>query len=372
LRILYFTRSDSPHDQRFLKALVTSGHEIHALRLETHGAAPQTPEGVHEVEWQGCKGHFKLADLFYLVPRLKRILNDLKPDVVHAGPIQDVAFLVAVTGFKPLVSMSWGFDMMRDVDKNWLQRWITAYTLKHSDRLAADCQAVVEKAVTFGYPREKMIVFPWGVDLAHFSRRNGERAAREWRKDMGWEANFVVLGLRSWEPQYGMDLLAEAFVRAARQESQLRLLLLGSGSQERAIMRILREGKMFGGIHFGGRMTLDELPGYYCAADVYVSPAHVDGSSVSLLEAMACELPSIVSDIPGNCEWITNGKHGWVFKDGDVDGLVACILESCRSSRLDEMGLTARAKIEEDANWSANFPKLLNAYQSLLGGQNEK
>ena len=61
----------------------------------------------------------------------------------------------------------------------------------------------------------------------------------------------------------------------------------------------------------------------YRAADLYLSASHSDGSSVSLMEALGCGLPVLVSDIPGNREWVTDGEQGWLFPDGDDAAAVA-------------------------------------------------
>jgi len=91
----------------------------------------------------------------------------------------------------------------------------------------------------------------------------------------------------------------------------------------------------------GGRIRLDraralwrfrlreELPRVYRSADVYVSASHVDGSSVSLLEALACGKPALVSDIPSNCEWVSPGEQGWLFQDGNANELADRMMEIC-------------------------------------------
>ncbi len=79
-------------------------------------------------------------------------------------------------------------------------------------------------------------------------------------------------------------------------------------------------------VHFGGQVGQKDLPRWYHMADLYISPSHVDGSSVSLMEALASGLPCLVSDIPGNREWIEDGVNGWLFRDGDVDDLAEKIL----------------------------------------------
>jgi glycosyltransferase involved in cell wall biosynthesis len=108
-------------------------------------------------------------------------------------------------------------------------------------------------------------------------------------------------------------------------------------------------------------------------ADIYISPSHVDGSSVSLLEALASGLPCLVSDIPGNKEWIEDGVNGWTFRDGDVDDLAEKILLAIKSRRsFRKIGEAARKTAEEKADWEKNFGKLLEAYDkvvSLRGGR---
>ena len=113
MRILYFTRADSVHDQRFLAALAESGHEGFVLRLRP--GEYSTPSGITALEWGGTKGPLTENDIPRLTQELSDILKEVQPDLVHAGPLQDLAFLVARTGFTPLLSMSWGFDLMHDV-----------------------------------------------------------------------------------------------------------------------------------------------------------------------------------------------------------------------------------------------------------------
>jgi L-malate glycosyltransferase len=120
-------------------------------------------------------------------------------------------------------------------------------------------------------------------------------------------------------------------------------------------------------VRFPGQVKLADLPAYYHAADLYVSASHSDGSSISLLEALACGRPALVSDIPGNREWITPGEQGWWFQEGDPDSLAQSLVKAYESrSSLPEMGQQARLTATARANWQANFPKLLDLYQIAL------
>jgi glycosyltransferase involved in cell wall biosynthesis len=366
LRILYFTRNDSAHDRRFLKALASTENEIFALRMESYEQLPYIPEGVQEIKWRGCQGKFKVSDSVFLLPKFQRIVNEIKPDVIHAGPIQDVAFLTAASGYKSLISMSWGFDLIFDANTSPLMQWVTSYTLKRSKKLIVDCQTVLNKALTYGFTQNKIVNFPWGVDINKFSKTNGQEEGLAWRKRMGWEDKKIFLGLRSWEPSYGMDILAEAFIIAANKNPDLRMILLGSGSQEKKIKKVILESNVKNRVYIGERVDEDILPGIYCSADVYVSPSHVDGSSVSLLEAMACELPSIVSDIESNKEWITENGEGWIFRDGDSNHLAELMLNVSKHRNFRQLGSNARKVIVKRANWNKNIQHLFDAYDQMV------
>ena len=114
-------------------------------------------------------------------------------------------------------------------------------------------------------------------------------------------------------------------------------------------------------------MAYKDLPRYYHAADLYVSASHSDGSSVSLMESLASGLPALVSDIPGNREWIMPGENGWWFPDGDAEAMAQAILQAVEQrERLPVLGAAARTLAEQRADWSKNFQQLLRAYDMAV------
>jgi glycosyltransferase involved in cell wall biosynthesis len=179
---------------------------------------------------------------------------------------------------------------------------------------------------------------------------------------------FTLLSTRGFEPIYGIDVIARAFVISAKKCPELHLTLLGNGSQAAAIRQIFLIGGVSDRVHFPGQVPYADLPGYYQNTDVYLSASHSDGTSISLLEAFASGRPAIVSDIPGNQEWVTPGENGWLFPDGNAEALASVILEALEKRRsLPEMGRKARQLAEARADWDRNFPQLEKAYAIALG-----
>lgn len=364
MRILYFSRGYTPHDFRFLSSLADSEHEVFHLQLEEDARKVESrpiPAAVKTLHWR--RAHSKLSFRNFLAYRqaLLEIIHQADPHLVHAGPIQSCAFLTATTGFKPLVSMSWGSDILKESDRNLITKWITKYTLSRTTLLLVDNEAVLKKSLVLGARAKRIVKFPWGIGLETYSPRHESLL----RRQLGWQENFVLLSLRSMEPIYGVDVIAQAFSLAVKENPSIRLLLLGGGSQEQKIRDILDQAGVTQYVNCVGHVGQKELPDYYQACDVYVSASHSDGSSVSLMEALASGKPALVSDIPGNREWIDANRNGWFFGDGNVTELKDRIVSIAQNKPvLANFGANAREKAEQKANWQNNFQILLKAYQT--------
>jgi glycosyltransferase involved in cell wall biosynthesis len=242
-------------------------------------------------------------------------------------------------------------------------RWSARYTLSRSSVLLCDCETVAQQAVSLGMKRDRIVVFPWGVDLDLFSP--GEDLGL--LDELGWTGKFVLLSTRSWEPIYGPEVLIQGFIQAAEKHPDLRMIMMGGGSLEGRIKDALQQAGLSDRVFFAGSVANDQLPDYYRAADLYVSASFSDGSSVSLLEAMACGTPALVSDIPANREGVERGKSGWWFRCGDALSLAEKVKQiRSKTDQLATVGKRARQLAEERANWEINFRKLLGAYQVAL------
>jgi L-malate glycosyltransferase len=369
-RILYFSRDYTTHDHRFLTALAKTLHRVFYLRLEDGGKVledrPLPPE-IEQVQWAGGYHPATLKDGLHLLDDLRRVIRQVKPDIIQAGPIQRTAFLVALAGFRPLVSMSWGYDLLHDAQINPLWSWATRYTLHHSAALVGDCDTIRQLAISFGMPNERIVTFPWGIDLQHFGVK-AFQPSNENSFERSSLRTFNLLSTRGFEPIYGIDVIARAFIIAARERPELRLTLLGNGSQSAALRQILLIGAVYDRVLFPGQVSYSDLPNYHHEADLYISASHSDGTSISLLEAFSSGTPAIVSDIPGNQEWITPGENGWLFPDGNAEALADAILNAIdQRQNLPEMGRKARLIAETHADWEKNFPQLEKAYALALG-----
>ena len=363
LRVLYITQGDSAHDRRFLRAMRQANVETGVVRLSQSAAHRPVPAGVADFSPRSAPGRDAFGRTLRMRNHLRRVGHEFAPTVIHAGPIQQGAFLAGLAGLRPLISMSWGSDLLLGARRG-AGRWKARWALSRSHLLLCDCQTVRRMALDLGMAQERIVVFPWGVDLERFRPGRSGRV----RRQLGWDDEFVLLSARSFEPIYGVDVLVDAFLRLAPAEPRLRLLLLGDGSLRPSLQRRVEQAGLHSRVRFVGAVAEEALPEYYRSADLYVSGSHSDGTSVSLLEAMACGLPVVVSDLPSNQEWVEPGVQGWLFPDGDSCALAGGIGQALAvARRRASMGKCARELVEREADWRRSAHMLVDAYR-MVGG----
>ena len=294
------------------------------------------------------------------------MVRDLRPDVLHAGPVQTCGYAAALSGFHPLLIMPWGSDLIAYADRNpdWMRA--TEIALRAADGFFPDCNAVRaagERFVTF--PNEKIVQFPWGIKSGSFSPQ-GAAISRE---SLGFSTDsFIFASTRSWEPVYDIPVLLQAFHRAWQQNNRLRLILLGHGSEAARVRAFIVEHELGCVVATPGLVPAAEMPRWFRAANAYVSCTRSDGTSISLLQAMATGLPAIVSDIASNREWVTKEKNGWLASVGSSEEFAEKLLRAANLKTGDREAISGRNQriVAERADWDSNFPGLLRLYETLV------
>jgi glycosyltransferase involved in cell wall biosynthesis len=342
VRLLYASRGWSEHDRRFVAAW--TAHGVTVLALANDGSSPD------DAAYPGQD----------LGERLAAAIRDFRPHVVHAGPLTDVVRTVVDVWDGPLIAMSWGFDLMDEVDASDEHRRAARESIARADVVVVDNDAPRARARELGATPAQLVQFPWGVDLSFFSP--GPQTLRE---ELGWNDDaFIVLCTRTHERIYGVGVLAEAFVAAAAEEPRLRLALAGSGSETEDLAAVV--SPVSDRVAFLGRLDQNALRNAHRAADLYVSSSFVDGTSISLLEAMACGTPACVSSIPGNAEWI-DPSTGLSFAPGDAAELAQQLLFAVRNAhQIGSLAAAAASRVRERADWGRTAHSLPGIAQRAI------
>ena len=186
---------------------------------------------------------------------------------------------------------------------------------------------------------QRIHLIPNGVDTLRFAP--GE--AHEPRGEAARDAQHTVCFVGRLERQKNLELLIDAF---AGLSVPARLLLVGAGSlREPLAAQAERQGVM---VDFAGVVPNAELPRILHGCAAFVLPSLIEGHPKALLEAMACGLPCVASDCPGNREVITDGHDGLLFPSGDRAALRECLEQVLSQPDLTQrLGRAARQTVLE-------------------------
>ena len=176
---------------------------------------------------------------------------------------------------------------------------------------------------------------------------------------------------RAFTHLYGIQYFLMALPKIINAEPKTRVLLVGTGPLEDDLKEMVNSLDLNQYVHFTGHIPYDQLAYYLISAEIYVSTSKSDGSSMSLLEAMACRLPVVVSDVPANCEWVKDGINGYLVPRGKVNPISEKILALLNDRVLAEkMGKKNLSIVNERADLEKNYLKFDIIYEKMLQSEN--
>jgi glycosyltransferase involved in cell wall biosynthesis len=223
-----------------------------------------------------------------------------------------------------------------------------------------------------GFPAAKLAVFPNGVDAGFFRPADGGER-EDLRRKLGWEGRVVALFTGRFEPQKNLLPLLEGWKPIVARHRGALLILVGEGSQGPLLRGAAGVDGPGGAVRVLGRQESHGLRGMLQAADFFVLPSLMEGMSNSLLEAMACGLPALVSDIPGSRDMITNGQNGFLFSLDDPAGLSGGLERLLASSpERRKLGAEARRTIERAFTLEKVGARYLDYMGVVLGASSSR
>lgn len=364
-RLLYASYGLSTHDHRFMSLAAQAGWRVHYLRFDGGGGSlsdEPPPSGAVIENWLGSQVPLNEDSQERFVEAVIGIAERVRPHVVHAGPLTTVTPVIARAGLRPLIGMSWASDLLLESPRSARARRAAELSIAASSLVLVDARSVAVKAVEHGADPDLVSIIPWGVELDRFPLRPMRHPSGVLR----------LLSLRSHEPVYDIDTLLNGLsIAHATRGPVLSLDIVGSGSLTPQLMRRAIELEVPHLVTWHGRVSERDVANHLARCDVHVSTSHVDGTSISLLQAMASGRPSIAVDNASNREWIERGATGWLFRGGDARDLADRLSEIVDTrDTLRELGRGARDRVEQDGDWSINGLRVLDLYERLHNEKN--
>jgi len=317
---------------------------------------------------------FKVTDFNLAMPQYKRIRAIVKKaDIVWVHTMETIATCAIRAAYKqkkPIVyymhSYEWDLviaalrtGFLLAYVKKFLQ-WFILRTYKKFSLVIFPSENILEHYAFLGVQARKEVVYQ-GIDVKRFSPLNIKPGLKE---KLGIEPEDVVIGYHGrLSREKDLKTLARAFLLLRKKIPNVKLLIVGDGIEE--IKNSLRKK----GVILAGAQT-DVVP-YLNIMDMYVMTSLTETSCLSVMEAMACQLPIISTRVGFINDYINEGQNGYFFEKSNSYKLYRKMYALIKKrDKLDEIGKAARRTIIESFNWEKQQHEFIRVIDSLIKKKN--
>lgn len=276
-----------------------------------------------------------------LLPRIRAI----RPDVIlnyWLYPDGFSAMQVGRTLGVPVVVGSIGSDLRRISDP--FTRYFVGRTLREASGVITVSEELRRRAIGFGLPPEKVTAILNGFDAATFFP--GDRATA--RREVGYAHDGeLILFVGTLLKTKGLHELVVAFQGLAARRPNVRLAIIGEGIFSKVLRRLVAESGLGDRILMLGRKPSSEVGAWMRAADVFCLPSYSEGCPNVVVEALACGVPVVATDVGGTPELVRDSSAGILVPPQNADAIRRALSDAL--SRTWDRDLIARAY---SRNWA--------------------
>ena len=291
---------------------------------------------------------------------LKKILGNLEPDILNAHYASGYGTLARLSGFSPKLLSVWGSDVYDFPRKSRLHRSLIIKNLQAADAIASTSHCMLDVTNNL-YQHKRTYITPFGIDTESFSPKLP--AARD---------KIIIGTVKTLAYKYGIDTLLEAFyiLLERTKDNRLYLEITGDGPDR---MKLEQQAKQLGiadRVSFYGRVNHADVPEKLRRLDIYAALSRLDSESfgVAILEASACALPVVVSDVDGLKEVVRHMETGIIVRKESAEEAAGALETLINDRELGKrMGLSGRDNVEENYTWKSSLEKMINAYGEISG-----
>jgi L-malate glycosyltransferase len=362
-RVLFLADIDSSHSRKWITGVAERGFEVAIFSLrksESNWFRNYPTIKVYDADWfskeKFSKSSFSKLSYLKLTGAVKKAIADFKPDLLHSHYATSYGLLGVRSGFHPHIISAWGSDVFEFPKKSFLHRFMVKRNLRKADAVFTTSEVMKTELLRLG---REAVVTPFGIDTTQFSQR----------PSVMFDAETKVIGtVKSLENVYGIDTLILAFEKLRpKYDGKLKLVICGEGTQEGSLKKMAMNTACADDIIFTGRIAQEEVPKFLNQFTIFANLSRQESFGVSVLEAMACALPCVISDAVGLKEISANGQCAAMVKAEDADGaskVMQELLADPASARM--LGDSARQRVVNYYDWRNNLDKIVILYRQII------
>lgn len=356
MKICFLAASNSIHSYRWIKYFSDAGHDVTWISLSQ--SIFDIPKGVRYFE---INTNGRLASILRAAFKARKIISKFAPDVLHVHYIGSYGLLGLFSGVSSIVATPWGSDVIEG-KHSILKRPLITRILRRAKLVTCDAFHMRDEVMSLGVPVDRIHIINFGIDSKRFSKRPPNL---EIRKKFGLSDELTVISLRNFEPVYDIETLIRAVPYVLAVLPETCFIIVGKGSLESQLKSLACQLDVEHAVNFVGFVPNEQLPETLCSMDLYVSTSLSDaGIAASTAEAMACELPVVITDSGENDRWIDDGKNGFLVPVSQPKFLAKRLIQLLGDSELRQrFGHGGRKTIQQNNDYGIEMAKMEVLYQ---------
>lgn len=358
MKVVLFGPSKSIHTHKWAVYFKNQGHEVRVITFANHFSKENAQE-VDTITLPETRGG-KLGYLF-TVPALKRVLQSWKPDIFHAHFISSYGFVGALTGYKPFFVSVWGKDIFDFPKSSGVNRKIIEFTLGRANVVMSTSHIMAKE--TNLYTNKKVWVTPFGVDTTKFTPTLVQKE----------ETAPVRVGtVKALSDKYGIADLIKGFARLNTRYPESELVIAGDGPQRKEYEALATSLGIRSAVTFLGKIPHDQVPMTIQSMDIFAVPSTENSESfgVAAVEAMACGVPVIVSNVGGLPEVVVADETGIVIDKQSPNQLGEALIRLATSPDIrTKMSQKGVEHVAAHYDWIKNANYMESLYAEFLRGE---
>lgn len=367
MKVLMLADASSVHTIKWVNALVQKDIELLVFSLKKYNAEDFISSnklrievlGLNDAIFKSGEGAFGKLVYFKALPKVKKLIREFQPDLLHAHYISSYGTIGALCNFHPYIISVWGSDIYDFPQHNFLFKKIIEFDLQKADHILSTSQVMAQE--TAQYTSKSIQVTPFGVDTTKFQNKGHN------------ETDEIVIGtVKTLDHKYGIDTLIDAFALLCikHPDKKFKLKIAGTGSNETTYRAQVKKLKLEEKVDFSGRVPNDSVPEYISSFDVYLALSRLDSESfgVAIVEAMACEVPVVVSNVGGLPEVVKEGQTGYIIPKENAKAAVEAIEKIIFDKTVaQKLGKNGRERVLKYYDWPKNVSLMLEVYKEAAG-----
>lgn len=303
------------------------------------------------------------------IKRLRKLLDEISPDIVHSHSLWYPGYLGAyVKGYPFIITVLDGDVLWKKRDIGIYTKLRTRWAMRKANLITGVSEELIKACIEHGANKDKVHVMRRGVDLTKFNC-NGNKV--EIRRKLGLpESSKIILSPRNTGWFYNLDKIVKAIPRVMSEVKDTLFVFIWHGDnpdQEKKLTNLASELGIDKNIKVVGFVNHDQVALYHKASDVMVSVSQYDSGPVALQEAMACGNVPVISDLPCVREWVKNRWNGILVNPGNVEQIAHSTITLLENQEMRKRFAERNWKlIQEKGDQEYWMGKLEEMYYSLV------